>query len=139
LETKEGMTRRDFIAKLTVVGAATAVLPMVSGAASAEDAVPYAPAGGVALFNSTDFVKAVLPDGTGVYIRKNTDSTYTALSSKCTHRGCEVLWTPTDKLFECPCHHGEFDPTGAVVKGPPRLPLPSYATKVANGTVLVQA
>ena len=46
-------------------------------------------------------------------------------SAVCTHLSCAVLWRQEDRLLECPCHDGVFDPaTGEVVAGPPPRPLP---------------
>lgn len=45
-----------------------------------------------------------------------------ALVGRCTHMGCPVA--REDRGFVCPCHGGRFDDEGAVVRGPPRVPLP---------------
>ena len=41
----------------------------------------------------------------------------------CTHLGCIVPWSATSNKFECPCHGSQYDPDGAVVRGPAPLPL----------------
>lgn len=50
-----------------------------------------------------------------VFVRK-VRGEYVALSSTCTHRGCEVESNPT--FYECPCHNSKFDLEGRVVNGP---------------------
>lgn len=35
-----------------------------------------------------------------------------ALSAACTHKGCLVQWSGTDRTFRCPCHGGVFTEDG---------------------------
>ncbi|MDP6377335.1 MAG: ubiquinol-cytochrome c reductase iron-sulfur subunit [Pseudomonadales bacterium] len=51
---------------------------------------------------------------------------YVAISSACTHTGCEVSgWLARDNELECPCHGSRFDVLNAarVVNGPATKPL----------------
>ena len=58
------------------------------------------------------------------------------MSSKCTHRGCEVK-LKDDGTYLCPCHSAEFDKQGKATKGPAKKDMPWYAVKVENGEVMV--
>ena len=60
-----------------------------------------------------------------VAIYRDDDGQLHALSSVCTHRGCNVTWNDRDRVWGCPCHGSRFAPTGAVLKGPAMRPLPS--------------
>jgi len=62
-----------------------------------------------------------------------------ALSSTCTHLGCRVSWDADAKLFKCPCQGGFYDKTGAVVAGPPPVPLASLMTRVDGDEIFIQA
>jgi nitrite reductase/ring-hydroxylating ferredoxin subunit len=53
-----------------------------------------------------------------------------ALSSLCTHRGCDVSATASG--FRCPCHSATFDRNGAVTGGPAPFPLPHFAMCVLS-------
>lgn len=37
---------------------------------------------------------------------------------KCPHMGCKLVWNPTDKAWECPCHGSRFDQCGHLESGP---------------------
>jgi len=50
-----------------------------------------------------------------------------ALSSICTHQGCEV--DRSAEGFLCPCHGGRFDGAGQPTGGPPEHPLARYPVR----------
>ncbi len=50
-----------------------------------------------------------------VWLMRDSDGLY-ALSSVCTHLGCNIR--NTGEEFECPCHGSRFDFKGAVLQGP---------------------
>src|SRR5690348_11581609 len=58
-----------------------------------------------------------------VMLLREQDGSFVALDLKCTHAGCIVNWPPDQNNFKCPCHGGEYDTNGKVVKGPPPRPL----------------
>ena len=67
----------------------------------------------------------------------NTGDEFIALSTKCTHLGCQVFWKERERLFFCPCHDGFFDERGNVVKGPPPAPLTTYQVEVVGQGVYI--
>jgi cytochrome b6-f complex iron-sulfur subunit len=59
-----------------------------------------------------------------------------AVSSVCTHLGCNVKRVATG--FECPCHGSRFDENGRVVHGPAPKPLAWYALSLSpRGDLIV--
>jgi cytochrome b6-f complex iron-sulfur subunit len=74
-----------------------------------------------------------LPDRR-LYVFNGTDGFY-AVSSICTHLGCNVKRGGPG--FACPCHGSQFNENGQVVHGPAPKPLPWYALSLSPRTQLV--
>lgn len=66
----------------------------------------------------------------------NVDGSFVALTSVCTHSGCDRNWTFGSSRFTCTCHGSVFDSNGRVLQGPAASPLTQFATQI-NGTTLV--
>ena len=65
-------------------------------------------------------------------------SNVAAYSAICTHAGCTVQYSPSQRLLVCPCHGAVFDPAqgSQVLRGPARRPLPSVPVTVGtNGMI----
>ncbi len=74
-----------------------------------------------------------LPDRR-LYVFNGADGFY-AISSVCTHLGCNVKRGGPG--FACPCHGSQFDEDGQVVHGPAPKPLPWYALSLSPHAQLV--
>lgn len=74
-----------------------------------------------------------LPDRR-LYVFNSADGFY-AISSICTHLGCNVKRGGPG--FACPCHGSRFDEDGQVVHGPAPSPLAWYALSLSPHTQLV--
>lgn len=71
------------------------------------------------------FVFLVNPQGAlPIYLHRSGDGRYTALLTRCTHRGCQVE-RAGDRLA-CPCHGSEYAFTGDVLQGPAERALYRY-------------
>lgn len=56
-----------------------------------------------------------------LYVHKQGEDEYSAVLTRCMHRGCTV--EPTEGKLVCPCHGSEYTNVGAILKGPTELPL----------------
>lgn len=59
-----------------------------------------------------------------VYLHRNPEGTYTAVLTRCTHRGCQV--EPTGDRLACPCHGSQYTQTGEVLRGPAERALQRF-------------
>lgn len=74
-------------------------------------------------------------DARPIFVRRTPDGSYSAVSTRCSHRGCEVA--PRGERLACPCHGSEYTLEGSVLQGPAERPLPSFPTEVRDGVVLI--
>jgi thiosulfate dehydrogenase (quinone) large subunit len=75
--------------------------------------------------------------GIPAYCVHKSGDEFVAFSAICTHAGCTVGFDQSATEFVCPCHGSIYNAlTGAVIKGPAPLPLPSIGVQLAsNGTL----
>ena len=71
----------------------------------------------------------------GVIVINMGSDTFIALSSICTHSGCQVTYSNSAGNIQCPCHGSVFNTSGSVLMGPASSPLPKY-TVSKTGNVL---
>lgn len=69
----------------------------------------------------------------------NLDGRIFAINNRCTHHGCGLSEGKLEgETVRCPCHGSVFSvKSGAVVKGPAKIPEPAYTVTVENGTILL--
>ena len=123
-------------ATTTTAAATTAASATTSGATTAA-AAGDAPAGYVQvgkLPSSAVPASFTVGDKKG-YIYAKSQTEVSVFSDKCTHKGCDVPYVEADKKFECPCHGSQYDPSGAVIKGPATARLPLFDSKVVGEIV----
>ena len=46
------------------------------------------------------------------------DGTLVAVSTRCTHLGCQLNWNTAERSWDCPCHGSRFTPEGEILQGP---------------------
>lgn len=91
-------------------------------------------AGKVGDFNPGD----VFPFRNGqFYLVRYKNGGFMAISLKCSHLGCSVLWNQSEDSFQCPCHASSFDIYGDVVNPPAPKALDIYPVIIEEGLVKV--
>ena len=146
-EQDHGVDRRGLFRWIIngITGAIAATVAVVAGGAFAspsfkQDSSEWLPAGRILglqpgeprpvtlrVVRKQGYYEAV--DHEVVFLVRGQDNKVRAISSICTHLGCHVHWDPQNKLFQCPCHGGQYDITGKVIGGPPPRPLATYSTR----------
>ena len=131
-------TRRRF---LLTTGTTTVVAGVVGFlGATARFLFPnvlYEPPSRFAVGRPDDF-----PSGTATFLPDrrlfvfNSDAGFYAISSICTHLGCNVHHVPGGG-FTCPCHGSRFDANGRVVRGPAPQPLAWFGLSLSPRGELV--
>jgi Rieske Fe-S protein len=122
------MNRRSFLdvcgcaaaaTLLGCAGVAARVVPVVDGRARLRlaDHPELAQPGG-----SLKIAPGGSPDP--IFVLAEPNGSYTALSSRCTHRGCVV--DVQGPRIVCPCHGSTYDRDGRVLRGPAERALARY-------------
>ena len=70
-----------------------------------------------------------------LYVYRSDDGEFSAVSTRCMHRGCQV--EPVAAHLVCPCHGSEYSNTGEVLKGPTLEPLRRLPVSVAGDTIVI--
>ena len=79
------------------------------------------------------------PDKTpGLVFVTQKEEKLSAVSAKCTHAGCTVVWKEKGE-FDCPCHGSRFDTSGKVLVGPATAPLPTFAARKKGSDVIIRS
>ena len=124
--------RREFLVKAGLIAGALALtisVPSFGFAGKFEDVVvpiddksPLAKVGGTTTVDSS---------AGKIIILRSADTTFVALSAKCTHKGGPIKYDDAAKQFFCPWHNSKFKTDGSNASGPASTPLTSYP---ATGT-----
>lgn len=67
----------------------------------------------------------------------NDVSSFTAVTTTCTHQGNTVGWNAGQKQFVCPAHGSTFNTDGGVVIGPATQSLTKYKIAISGNTLTV--
>ncbi len=71
------------------------------------------------------------------YLARQSDGGFIALSLRCTHLGCSILWEEEKQRFICPCHSSAFAINGEVMNAPAARALDYYPVLIENEMVKV--
>jgi nitrite reductase/ring-hydroxylating ferredoxin subunit len=71
-----------------------------------------------------------------LYLYRLEDGGFSAVSTRCMHRGCQV--EPAAEHLVCPCHGSEYSNTGEVLKGPTMRPLRQIPVTVVGESIVIE-
>lgn len=71
------------------------------------------------------------------FISRSKDGGFLALSTKCTHLGCNIVWEEKTESFICPCHSSWFNKEGNVMHPPATRPLSVHPVVIDGNLVKV--
>jgi cytochrome b6-f complex iron-sulfur subunit len=126
------MNRRELIRNLASGSVTLFVVPAVITSCAKDDLDPNPnPDPGVLSIDLTSTKYSSLATAGGFYVEKdviiiNTGDVFIALSSVCTHQGCQVSYNHGDSNLPCPCHGSIYNTAGSVLQGPATAPLKKY-------------
>ncbi len=164
MPAKEPPAKRRQLSRRAILGrtlgaAAVAAAAGVAGGMAVEQRLTQQPGQQLAPPSSVNLV----PDGSGIWVTvakadaipiggvlrfttdyvvgfvRHTSEGFSALSGICTHMGCMLLWNPTPRTFDCPCHGGRFteDGASAPTSAVAYKPLPTLRVRVEDNQVQV--
>ena len=139
----DSMNRRNFLEKALGATMAAAVAPALLKATDAIAGGSAEPMGSLVLnLAETKFAKLKNVDGSLIYtppapntarkmvITRVDASTFSVVSSVCTHLGCQVdPYDATTQRIICGCHGSRFDVNGVVKQGPAATALKKYQSE----------
>jgi len=135
------ITRRDFFA---LIGTGAVSITMVGGTIVSwkflSPNVLLEPSTSFKVGNPSDFPpdSVTLDTRQKVFIVREREGYFYALSAVCTHLGCIANWRPEEGLIACPCHGSKFDKRGRVLTGPAPKALPRFQITLDDkGTLTV--
>lgn len=128
------MNRRELLRNIAAGTATLFVVPALVTSCNKEQISPDGgnnPNGNTLTIDLTDPDYSILGTaGKAVVVENviiiNTGDKFVALSSVCTHQGCQVTYSAASGNLPCPCHGSVFSITGSVLQGPASSPLKSY-------------
>lgn len=94
-------------------------------------------------------IESIQPDSVtynpdhSLYIFREKQGSFYALSAVCTHLGCRTKWNPAgikghpEGVIACPCHGSVFDNKGNVLHGPAPRHLDRYQVKVEDDKLVI--
>lgn len=138
------MERRKFFRNFAVGGSLLLTVPVLFNSCSDDTddgGGGKTPEGITVDLNSAEFAALKTVGGFAyrgdIIVIRSSETVYFALSKKCTHEGCDVIYNSANKDLPCPCHGSKFSTTGAVINGPATTALKTYTVKQSGNTLTI--
>lgn len=137
----ESTSRRNFLNKLWkgagIIAAAEVAgltLHFLSDEKEAEDAGVLYDAG---LIDQIPDNSVIPYRGRGFYLIRFEKKNFLALSIKCPHLGCSIIWDQEADEFVCPCHSSRFSREGNVTSAPAPRAMDFFRLELKMGRIFV--
>lgn len=72
-----------------------------------------------------------------IMIVRNSDTLFSAFSTRCTHNGCPVDPPTANGIIECPCHFAKYTLEGEVISGPAPKRLLAYTVEKRGDSLFI--
>ena len=137
------LSRREFLRHLETLSASAAcgaLLPGLTGCARFQFVNSGLEGGRLVVsraeFGAGPFALVEAPNlAMPIYLYQHPDGEFTAVLTRCMHRGCQV--EAADGHLVCPCHGSEYDNAGRILKGPTQLPLIRFPVEADGESIYV--
>jgi cytochrome b6-f complex iron-sulfur subunit len=134
------MNRRELIRNIAAGTATVFIVPSLLTSCQEDQPGPENPADDILTIDLTSSNNSNLGSAGGSKVVNNvivinTGDDFIALSSICTHEGCQVSYNHGNGNLPCPCHGSVFSTTGSVLNGPASSPLKTYEV-IQEGDIL---
>jgi cytochrome b6-f complex iron-sulfur subunit len=134
------MNRRELIRNIAAGTASVFIVPSVLTSCQEDQPEPENPDANELTIDLTSPNNSSLGSAGGSKVIENiiiinTGDGFIALSSVCTHSGCQVTYDHGSENLPCPCHGSIFSTSGMVLNGPASSPLKTYEV-IQEGDIL---
>ena len=134
------MNRRELIRNIAAGTASVFIVPSVLTSCQEDQPEPENPDANKLTIDLTNTNNSSLGSAGGSKVIENiiiinTGEGFIALSSVCTHSGCQVSYDHGNENLPCPCHGSIFSTAGSVLNGPASSPLKTYVV-MQEGDIL---
>ncbi len=140
-------SRRNFLKTLAATAAGfTGITTVLPGCAGAIATYRTEAKNGVVRIQRAEVPELEMPNGVinvragnfpePIILRNLPEHGIVAVSSMCTHRGCELRALPNS--LQCPCHGSEYDEFGQILNGPATKPLRRFEVEETEQAVLIK-
>ena len=84
--------------------------------------------------------RLIQPEGTDekILVVHRGNGKLSAVSSICTHKGCDVDYDAELGHLVCPCHGSQYSLEGRNIEGPAERPLKQYDLEIEDGQIVIR-
>ena len=142
---RNDISRRNVLQYGVAIGAVSACGGCIPGGSKKADVVAES-VGNTLRLSETESAQLLEPDSSllvgfegdrdKILLVHTSDRLY-AVSSRCTHLGCDVAYDKASGRIVCPCHNSQYALDGSNLNGPAKRPLQRYEVTREQGQVIV--